>query len=748
MPSTLLRRLTITLAIVFAGAAALAATPAHAANTYYVNSTADTPDATVTDASCRTADRVCTLRAAIQQANATNNDPDGPDQIMVGVGRITLDAELPAITSDMDIRGDGPGAVLWGNAEARQRVLSISQGAHVRIFGLTISHGAAAAGGGILNSHGDLTLTDCKVAGNIAAAGGGVWSAGNLTIVRSTIRDNNAMGSGWAPDWPGDTGGGGLYTWGGITEIDDSTIDANGAIRGGGLDNRGGHVSVTGTTFSGNNSFTDGGGISNPEGEIILLNSTLVANTALRNGGGIENYDSLRVLNSTITGNSAARAGGIYFAEDIELRSALVAGNTASSGPDLGGSVFHAVISQGGNLIGNGRGVGVLGTSEPADQIGTAADPIDPMLEPKPRSDDGPTETVALLPGSPAIDRGVDAPAPYTDQRGVARRRGAHVDVGAYESPNRAPVHTLPEDIQSTGEDTPLVFSAATGNAIGVADPDSAAITTTLSVPEGRGTLTGGTDTVTLSGSPAEITEALDGLRFTPARDTNGPLQLTIETTDHGDGTPDSAETDSDAVAITVRAANDPPVASDDALAANPQVIAFAQLLGNDTAGPANEAGQTLTVTAVKDGAGGTAKLSDGGIVFTPAPGFRGRAEFTYEVQDNGSTNDADDPRTATAQVRFDVTAGPAPQPTIAPVVTRVSLASGKVVVTFSQAIDPHALTIRITTRNGRRVSATMRYDKVRHRIVLTPRHPLAAGRYVVTVRGALTGKWSFTVRR
>jgi hypothetical protein len=397
----------------------------------------------------------------------------------------------------------------------------------------------------------------------------------------------------------------------------------------------------------------------------------------------------------------------------------------------------------------------VLGTSEPADQIGTAADPIDPMLEPKPRSDDGPTETVALLPGSPAIDRGVDAPAPYTDQRGVARRRGAHVDVGAYESPNRAPAHTLPEDIQSTGEDTPLAFSAATGNAIGVADPDSAAITTTLSVPEGRGTLTGGTDTVTLSGSPAEISGALDGLRFTPARDTNGPLQLTFETTDHGDGTPDSAETDSDAVAITVRAANDPPVASDDALAANPQVIAFAQLLGNDTAGPANEAGQTLTVTAVKDGAGGTAKLSDGGIVFTPAPGFRGRAEFTYEVQDDGSTNDEDDPRTATAQVRFDVTAATdatpaAPAPPRLPVATvkRVTLASGKVVVVFSQAIDPRALTIRITTRDGRTVSATMRYDTARHRIVLAPRHPLAAGRYVVTVRGALTGKWSFTVRR
>jgi methionine-rich copper-binding protein CopC len=202
-------------------------------------------------------------------------------------------------------------------------------------------------------------------------------------------------------------------------------------------------------------------------------------------------------------------------------------------------------------------------------------------------------------------------------------------------------------------------------------------------------------------------------------------------------------------VAINVRAANDPPVASDDTLSPNPQVIPFAQLLANDVAGPANEAGQTLTVTAVKDGAGGTVKASDTGVVFTPAAGYRGRAEFIYEVQDNGSTNGEADPRTATAQVRFDVTPGnPAPQPTIPPVVKRVSLVSGKVVVVFSQAIDPHALTVRIATPKGRTVSATMRHDAARQRIVLTPRHPLAAGRYVVTIRGAVTGKWSFTVRR
>jgi hypothetical protein len=74
-----------------------------------------------------------------------------------------------------------------------------------------------------------------------------------------------------------------------------------------------------------------------------------------------------------------------------------------------------------------------------------------------------------------------------------------------------------------------------------------------------------------------------------------------------------------------------------------------------------------------------------------------------------------------------------------------VSSTAGKVVVTFSEAVDPRTLTIRIKTRAGRTVNTTIRYDKARHRIVSGR---LPAGRYVVTIRGALTGKWTLTVRR
>jgi hypothetical protein len=47
----------------------------------------------------------------------------------------------------------------------------------------------------------------------------------------------------------------------------------------------------------------------------------------------------------------------------------------------------------------------------------------------------GPTQTHALLAGSPAIDAADDGSAPATDQRGVARPQGQHADIGAYEAP-------------------------------------------------------------------------------------------------------------------------------------------------------------------------------------------------------------------------------------------------------------------------------------------------------------------------
>src|SRR5262249_51643875 len=83
------------------------------------------------------------------------------------------------------------------------------------------------------------------------------------------------------------------------------------------------------------------------------------------------------------------------------------------------------------NLIGNGsRGSGYAAT----DLVGTAASPIEPKLGPL-QDNGGPTWTMALLPGSPAIDAGDNSDAPDYDQRspGFFRIVGGTIDIGAFE---------------------------------------------------------------------------------------------------------------------------------------------------------------------------------------------------------------------------------------------------------------------------------------------------------------------------
>jgi hypothetical protein len=90
-------------------------------------------------------------------------------------------------------------------------------------------------------------------------------------------------------------------------------------------------------------------------------------------------------------------------------------------------------------------------------------------------------------------------------------------------------------------------------------------------------------------------------------------------------------------------------------------------LLANDTAGPANEAGQTLTVTAVTAGPDthGTVTLAGGTVTYTAAPGFAGVATYTYRVCDNGTTAGRPDPLCADGVVSVTV-APTANQPPVA----------------------------------------------------------------------------------
>jgi hypothetical protein len=139
----------------------------------------------------------------------------------------------------------------------------------------------------------------------------------------------------------------------------------------------------------------------------------------------------LTLTNATLSGNSASISGGGIFTSTsalvTALRNTIIAGNTAPAAPDVAGTL----ASQGHNLIGDGTGGSGFAAS---DLVGTSSNPIDPKLGPL-QNNGGPTFTMALLPGSPAIGAGDPTDAPMYDQRGPGFPRAVNgkIDIGAFE---------------------------------------------------------------------------------------------------------------------------------------------------------------------------------------------------------------------------------------------------------------------------------------------------------------------------
>ncbi len=319
----------------------------------------------------------------------------------------------------------------------------ISSTVTVSISRLTISNGSVIGGvgsdgdGGGIRSSGVLTLTDSTISANHASGtefvggnGGGVLNdGGTMTITRCTISNNSAQYStGSSGDQATISGGGILNYSGGSLTITNSTISGNSCI--------------VSDSFGLNGSFGAGGGVSNwLLGSMTIRNCTISGNSGVATGyattmlgGGISNYGSnLQITSSTIVHNSASGysggvGGGIYGSPNGSTRtdSSIIALNTASTGPDFtGGGGLH---SMGYNIIGNNADAVI--SSQPTDQIGTPAAPIDPLLGPL-ANNGGPTLTHALQAGSPAIDRGNPATAGPEDQRGYGRV--GVPDVGAFE---------------------------------------------------------------------------------------------------------------------------------------------------------------------------------------------------------------------------------------------------------------------------------------------------------------------------
>ena len=155
---------------------------------------------------------------------------------------------------------------------------------------------------------------------------------------------------------------------------------------------------------------------------LTVVNSTVSGNTATNTRGGFYTQPggTLVLTNTTATNNHANSGAGIFRASGtLGPFVTIIAANTAgSSRPDCEGSPS----SLGHNIIGIANGCGL--TPVARDIVGTAGSPIDPKLGPL-ENNGGLTAPHALLPRvSPAFDTGYDARAPTTDQRALARPQG------------------------------------------------------------------------------------------------------------------------------------------------------------------------------------------------------------------------------------------------------------------------------------------------------------------------------------
>ena len=241
----------------------------------------------------------------------------------------------------------------------------INSGVTANISGVTIRNGATNFGGGGIGNFSTLTLTNSTVSGNnsnsgASFGGGGIFNPGTLTLTNSSVSGNSSNAF-----------GGGIDNFGDMTLVN-STVSGNSARHGGGIIN---------------------------DGTLTLTNSTVSGNSTDGSGGGINNGGTVNLFNTTITNNRAdadfnlSGIGGGVFNDGgsiLIFQNTILAGNFET---DCAGTI----TSNGNNLMWNVSGDCTVNGGGVTFAI--------PQLGPL-QNNGGPTQTHALLSGSPAIDGG------------------------------------------------------------------------------------------------------------------------------------------------------------------------------------------------------------------------------------------------------------------------------------------------------------------------------------------------------
>lgn len=338
------------------------------------------------------------LRQAIADASPGNTitfDPSLAGQTITLISQINLDKSLAIDGSNLN-----PSIEISGNLTSR--IFYIASNSTVELRSLVLKDGRNDSGGGA------------------------IYNDGNLTVINSTFRNNSTTGP-----------GGAIHNNYGLTvNVSNSTFVNNSA-------QSGGAIYLSQSIFSNDVSSN-------------MVNNTFVgnqANTSSGIGGAIYsnidnssmNGNAFFLSNNTFSENGAYSGGNLYNLGSMSFHNNIFANNTSGGDCYSMGSIYPIVVYGLNNLIEDGvscsQGTFISG---------------DPLLGPL-ADNGGPTQTMALLPGSPAIDAGTTCV--FEDQRGVFRPQGNYCDIGAYEyefsgTPSVTPSPTYPATLTPTATPT------------------------------------------------------------------------------------------------------------------------------------------------------------------------------------------------------------------------------------------------------------------------------------------------------
>ena len=365
-----------------------------------------------------------------------------------------------SVTINGDCGGNGPITI---SGDGQTGVFTVDSGAQATLENLTVTGGSVSG-----------------------VPGGGINNSGTLTVTNATIENNHAGGIA-GTGYPGD--GGGIYNAGTLTLTDVTVANNSAGSDGGGVFNNGPMMTATDTTFS--------------------------ENGAGARGGAICSNSKLALTASTVSGNSAFDGGGIAAQNTnaATLVDTIVAGNleTGGTGTDLYGGGFDPTSAY--NLIGYGFGeTGISNNNNNlvGDVVGTSgktSPAINPLLAPL-GSYGGSTQTMALLPGSPALGAGGGLAGVITaDQRGIPLVNLP--DIGAYQT-DKVTQFSVQAQSSTVTANIPFNVTIIAENSSGVAVTDytgpvtltssdgQTVISATFQATKGVFQLTGGEATVSV----------------------------------------------------------------------------------------------------------------------------------------------------------------------------------------------------------------------------------------------------------